>query len=351
MRCLACGAEMQLLSVAGGDPEGQPILVSGFERRTHKCLDCGVIEQRLVFRSQGDTGAAEDRSLDQFSEPADSGEQDDTAFPAQPIYNDSGQQEDVAHPPAPFSIASADNAERGDTTAEQLSVAPADSGQQEGAARPTEPFSVSPADRGDQEHNAKPNAWAQSLERIQQRIAALAKEAARERAAKAAQRAPKNAISNSPGEADRLADKIAVSSPLAREITSLSKSVIATSPERSKEFDLPWDSLDVPVPTLLAPKSSTSQPDALAPTLSPDLVSSVPARSQRADEHPEQALSLPKALRDNAAGSAPSELQSHRESEKSRAVWVRAMTRLIPTPIIRAVQTAILQTNTDAPKE
>ena len=45
MRCLACGAEMQLMHVVQDDT----MWVPGYEHRTFMCSACGDIERRLVF--------------------------------------------------------------------------------------------------------------------------------------------------------------------------------------------------------------------------------------------------------------------------------------------------------------
>jgi hypothetical protein len=48
MRCLACGAQMQLIDVA----QDATMPVPGYERLTFSCSACGDIEQRLVFTRQ-----------------------------------------------------------------------------------------------------------------------------------------------------------------------------------------------------------------------------------------------------------------------------------------------------------
>src|SRR5437764_14664189 len=45
MRCLACGARMQLTGVTHADAMSVP----GFEQHTLTCSECGDVEQRLVF--------------------------------------------------------------------------------------------------------------------------------------------------------------------------------------------------------------------------------------------------------------------------------------------------------------
>ena len=49
MRCLACGAEMNLVATI----EDDTMPVAGFEHHTFMCLACGDVEQRLVFRAAG----------------------------------------------------------------------------------------------------------------------------------------------------------------------------------------------------------------------------------------------------------------------------------------------------------
>ena len=53
MRCLACGAEMNLVSTI----EADTMPVAGFEHHTFMCLACGDVEQRLVFRAVGQNEA------------------------------------------------------------------------------------------------------------------------------------------------------------------------------------------------------------------------------------------------------------------------------------------------------
>jgi hypothetical protein len=49
MRCLACGAEMNLMKAVQDDTMPVP----GFEHHTFMCSACGDIERRLVFRHVG----------------------------------------------------------------------------------------------------------------------------------------------------------------------------------------------------------------------------------------------------------------------------------------------------------
>jgi hypothetical protein len=48
MRCLACGAEMQLVQVVADDT----MPVSGYEHHTFECMGCTEVEHRLVFRRE-----------------------------------------------------------------------------------------------------------------------------------------------------------------------------------------------------------------------------------------------------------------------------------------------------------
>jgi hypothetical protein len=45
MRCVACGAEMHLVHVAGDDT----MMVPGYEHHTLECTACPEVERRLVF--------------------------------------------------------------------------------------------------------------------------------------------------------------------------------------------------------------------------------------------------------------------------------------------------------------
>ena len=48
MRCLMCHAEMILIKAEADETVG----VTGFERHTYQCSNCGDVEQRLVFSSK-----------------------------------------------------------------------------------------------------------------------------------------------------------------------------------------------------------------------------------------------------------------------------------------------------------
>ena len=45
MRCVACGAEMHLMQVAGDDT----MMVPGYEHHTYNCTACPEVERRLIF--------------------------------------------------------------------------------------------------------------------------------------------------------------------------------------------------------------------------------------------------------------------------------------------------------------
>src|SRR5262245_60609850 len=49
MRCLACGAEMQVAEVVRDDT----MMVPGYERHTLRCSGCDDVERRLVFNPDG----------------------------------------------------------------------------------------------------------------------------------------------------------------------------------------------------------------------------------------------------------------------------------------------------------
>ena len=50
MRCLACGADMNLIDVV----QDETIAVPGFEHHTFTCSGCGDVERRLAFRAVGE---------------------------------------------------------------------------------------------------------------------------------------------------------------------------------------------------------------------------------------------------------------------------------------------------------
>jgi hypothetical protein len=308
------------MSVAPGDPT----LVPGFEYHTLKCLDCGDTEQRLVF---GQRAAQEAEAPTPSVSTADRVQHEHVALPTE-------QRLVFGH--------------------EEIRAA-----QDLSAEAPTP--SVSTADRVQHEHAAIPNAWAQELEKLQQRCAALAQKAARERAAeigkraaKAAQRATraagsaaKAAIAMSPKETkefDRLADSLVLRAPPLRAASSPKAAAIAKSLEEAKGFDQLWDSLAVRTQPPVAPTSSpqqVSQPDALTQTPQPDLVTSVPARSQRSEEH--QTPRLPATLRDSAAPLAPSEPQGQQAPGATPSPWAQ------PLASRSYKKDAILQVNADGP--
>ena len=49
MRCVACGAEMHLVHVAGDDT----MMVRGYEHHTFECSGCPEVERRLTFTRAG----------------------------------------------------------------------------------------------------------------------------------------------------------------------------------------------------------------------------------------------------------------------------------------------------------
>jgi hypothetical protein len=55
MLCMACGAEMHLISVV----EDNTMMVSGFEHHTFMCSACPEIDRRLTFRQPDGPGLAD----------------------------------------------------------------------------------------------------------------------------------------------------------------------------------------------------------------------------------------------------------------------------------------------------
>jgi hypothetical protein len=55
MRCMACGAEMRLMSAV---PD-ETLMVPGYEHHTLQCMGCNDIERRLVFNRERAAQAAE----------------------------------------------------------------------------------------------------------------------------------------------------------------------------------------------------------------------------------------------------------------------------------------------------
>src|SRR5262245_8631348 len=53
MRCMACGAEMLLMSTVQDDT----MAVSGFQHQTFMCSSCHDVERRLVFAKDEQAGA------------------------------------------------------------------------------------------------------------------------------------------------------------------------------------------------------------------------------------------------------------------------------------------------------
>ena len=54
MRCVACGAEMRLVWVAGDET----MMVPGYEHHTFECSACPEVERRLIFTRAKDFPAA-----------------------------------------------------------------------------------------------------------------------------------------------------------------------------------------------------------------------------------------------------------------------------------------------------
>jgi hypothetical protein len=54
MRCIACGAEMQVVRVERDDT----MMVAGYERQTLQCPTCKEVERRLVFSGESREGAS-----------------------------------------------------------------------------------------------------------------------------------------------------------------------------------------------------------------------------------------------------------------------------------------------------
>jgi hypothetical protein len=55
MRCLMCDAEMILIKAVSDESVG----VTGFERHTLQCSNCGDVEERLVFSAKPGSRAAD----------------------------------------------------------------------------------------------------------------------------------------------------------------------------------------------------------------------------------------------------------------------------------------------------
>ena len=275
--------EMRSIGVAPGDRA----LVSGFEYRTLRCLDCGDTEQRLVFGREG--------------------------ISATP--NLSAQRPT----PSEQRLVSGNEDIR---AAQNLSAqAPASS--------------VLPAGSIKHEPAAISNAWAQALGKVQQRSTAIAQETARERAAEMGKRATKAPIARSEG----LRKSVGAHTPPPR-IPLSSKAAVANSLE---DFDRLWDSLAAcaaPRCANMPSPQEATQPNALTQTSQPDLVLSVPTSSERSQEHQDQTPKVPAILRDSSAPCVPSEPHGRGEPEARRTVWGRAMAMLLRTRVRASVKDA-----------
>ena len=403
MRCLACGAVMQLEGIAQCDPEGEPLLIRGFERRTFKCLECGQVEKRLVFsRNREHDGPVENFPAASSSISAvDNVQQEHVVLPAEPISAppaDNIQQEDVAVRDEQVSVSSGDNFELDHAahSSRQL-VLSTPIVERKDATVPAELSSVSPA--------ALQPSWVQTLEKLQQRCTALSQEAARQRAAKVfpgklalarkrkeadrlrgsvavldpllreSTSLPNAAAKGSREETvDRLPDGLAVHNPLPRESMSLHRAAIEATPEEGREFEKLWESLAERIPPPLAassqldtsPARSSEEADPLierkaAPMPTP--LAAMPANSDEPDQQfdnlpiplPPRLLpklspkyaSPPDAIRQSPVldvvpwGS--SEVQGQGGAEAPRTVWVRAIAALLPTRVRIAVKQVILR--------
>ena len=63
MRCLACGAEMDLIEVVPDDTK----MVRGYEHQTWQCSSCSEIERRLVFN--GSNGSSRQQKFPSRERP------------------------------------------------------------------------------------------------------------------------------------------------------------------------------------------------------------------------------------------------------------------------------------------
>jgi hypothetical protein len=274
-------------------------LVSGFEYRTLQCLDCGDTEQRLVFGNENISPA---QSLSGQA-PAPSEQRLVSAN-----YDISAAENLSAQAPPPSAkrlvsanedISTAQLSARAPTPSEQgLVSCNEDNSAGQSLSTQSPAPSVLPAESIRHEPAAISNAWAQTLGKLQQRCAALAQETARERAAEIGKRATKAAIARSQG----LLKSVGGRAPPPR--APMSKVVIANSLKETADFDRLWDSLAGRAAPPCGNRSSpqqVTQPDALTQTSQPDLVLSVPTRSEGSQEHQDQTPKVPAILRDSSA--------------------------------------------------
>jgi hypothetical protein len=338
MRCLACGGEMRSIGVAPGDHT----LVPGFEYRTLQCLDCGDTEQRLVFGNENISPA---QSLSGQA-PAPSEQRlvsaNDDISAAQNLSAQAPPRSEKRLVSTNEDISTAQLSARAPTPSEQglVSCNEDNSAGQSLSTQSLAP-SVLPAESIRHEPAAISNAWAQALEKLQQRCAALAQETARERAAEIGKRATKAAIARSQG----LLKSVGGRAPPPRAPMS-SKVAIANSLKETADFDRLWDSLAGRAAPQCANTSSpqqVTQPDALTQTSQPDLVLSVPTRSERSQEHQDQTPKLSAILPDSSAPCVPLEPYGEGKPEAPRSV----MAMLLRTRVRASMKGAILQTNAE----
>ena len=377
MRCLACGAVMQLEGIAQCDPEGEPLLIRGFERQTFKCLECSQVEKRLVFcgnRGHHD-GPAEDFPAESPSISAvDNVQQEHVTLPAEPISAspaDSMPQENVAVRDERVSGSLDDSFEHDHAahSARQL-VLSTNIVERKDTAASAEPSSVSPA--------AVQPSWAQTLERLQQRCTVLSQEVARQRAAKP----DKDALARRRKGADRQRRSATVLNPLPRESTSLHRAAIEAIPEEGREFEKLWESLAERIPPPLAGTSPletslagiSEEADSLIEkntTRMPTPFAAAPANSDEPDQPsnnlpvrlpprlpPKSSpkyVSQPDTIKQSpmldVVAWGPSEVQGQAGPEAPRTVWVRAIAALLPTRVRIAVKQVILRAHASKGKD
>ena len=87
MHCLLCGSEMRLDQVTGDES----VSVSGFERRTFRCLSCGDVEERLAFNQRRDPSPTEQSAAIQSAAIQCSSTDEQSAVPAaagEPVFKE-----------------------------------------------------------------------------------------------------------------------------------------------------------------------------------------------------------------------------------------------------------------------
>ena len=65
MLCMACGAEMRLMSAV---PD-ETLMVPGYEHHTLQCMGCNDIERRLVFNRERAAQAAAEQVVEDVAPP------------------------------------------------------------------------------------------------------------------------------------------------------------------------------------------------------------------------------------------------------------------------------------------